>query len=146
MLIARTDSDAPKHQGIIYFAIDMHQPGIEVRPLREMTGRAMFNEVFLTDARVADDAIDRRAQRRLGGRQHDARVRARRSRIGRRPRRRQRGDRRARSPVTSTMRAGDFVASKRGVGGGAQFRGAGRLLIDLAKSTGGSTTRRFART
>ena len=57
MLIARTDSDVPKHQGISYFAIDMHQPGIEVRPLREMTGRAMFNEVFLTDARVGDDAI-----------------------------------------------------------------------------------------
>ena len=57
MLIARTDSDVPKHQGISYFAIDMHQPGIEVRPLREMTGRAMFNEVFLTEARVGDDAI-----------------------------------------------------------------------------------------
>ena len=56
MLIARTDPDAPKHRGISYFAIDMHQPGVEVRPLREMTGRALFNEVFLTEARVADDA------------------------------------------------------------------------------------------
>jgi len=52
MLIARTAPDAPKHQGISYFAIDMHQPGVEVRPLREMTGHAMFNETFLTDARV----------------------------------------------------------------------------------------------
>jgi alkylation response protein AidB-like acyl-CoA dehydrogenase len=57
MLIARTDTDVPKHQGITYFAIDMHQPGIEVRPLKEMTSHALFNEVFLSDARVSDDAL-----------------------------------------------------------------------------------------
>jgi alkylation response protein AidB-like acyl-CoA dehydrogenase len=56
MLLARTNPDVPKHQGISYFALDMLQPGVEVRPLREMTGRALFNEVFISDARVRDDA------------------------------------------------------------------------------------------
>ena len=54
MLIARTDADLPKHQGITYFGIDMHQDGMDVRPLKEMTGRAMFNEVFMSDVRVPD--------------------------------------------------------------------------------------------
>ncbi len=57
MLLARTDVDVPKHRGISYFAVEMDQPGVDVRPLREMTGRALFNEVFLTDARVHDDAL-----------------------------------------------------------------------------------------
>jgi alkylation response protein AidB-like acyl-CoA dehydrogenase len=57
MLIARTDPDAPKHRGISWFALDMHQPGVDVRPLREMTGHSLFNEVFLTDATVADNAL-----------------------------------------------------------------------------------------
>jgi alkylation response protein AidB-like acyl-CoA dehydrogenase len=57
MLLARTDPEVPKHQGISYFALEMHQPGVDVRPLKEMTGHALFNEVFMTDARVADAAL-----------------------------------------------------------------------------------------
>ncbi len=57
MLVCRTDASVPKHRGISYFVIEMDQPGIEVRPLREMTGKALFNEVFITDARVPDDAL-----------------------------------------------------------------------------------------
>jgi alkylation response protein AidB-like acyl-CoA dehydrogenase len=56
MLIARTDPQQPKHAGISYFAFEMDQPGVDVRPLTEMTGRAIFNEVFLDDCRV--DAAD----------------------------------------------------------------------------------------
>jgi alkylation response protein AidB-like acyl-CoA dehydrogenase len=56
MLLARTNPEAPKHQGITWFALDMHQPGVEVRPLKEMTGHTMFSEVFFTDAVVRDSA------------------------------------------------------------------------------------------
>ncbi len=57
MLLARTNPDVPKHQGISYFAFNMLQDGVDVRPLKEMTGHALFNEVFITDARVDDSAL-----------------------------------------------------------------------------------------
>ena len=74
LLLARTDWDVPKHQGITAFVLPMRQPGVTVRPLRQMNGHSSFNEVFFDDA--SRGRRDRRAGRRLDGREGHARARA----------------------------------------------------------------------
>src|SRR5436305_8736047 len=136
MLIARTDQDVPKHQGITYFAVDMHQPGVDVRPLREMTGRALVNEVFLDEARVPDDAL-------IGGLNNGWAV-ANTTLMHERAGLGAGGGSAAGSAATPGTvagdlgkRVGDYVRSgggrRRGGGGGAggMFGAAGTLLIDL---------------
>jgi alkylation response protein AidB-like acyl-CoA dehydrogenase len=57
MLVARTDQDAPKHQGLTYFLMDMEQDAVQVRPLRQITGEAEFNELFMEEAAIPDENV-----------------------------------------------------------------------------------------
>jgi alkylation response protein AidB-like acyl-CoA dehydrogenase len=140
MLLARTDPDVAKHQGITYFAVDMHQPGIEIRPLRELTGRAMFNEVFMTEARVPADAM-------IGGLNNgwavaNTTLMFERSGLGAGG-----GSEGASAATPGTVagdlpkRVGDFVVprgTRRAGGGGPTglIGGASKLLVELAKGNG----------
>ena len=140
MLIARTNPDAPKHQGISYFALDMHQDGIDVRPLREITGRALFNEVFLTDARTHDDTV-------IGGLNNgwavaNTTLTFERAGLGAGG-----GSSAASAAIPGQvagqlpMRAGDFVPAsggrrRGGGGGGGMFGSAERMLVGLARDNG----------
>ncbi|MCC5953087.1 MAG: acyl-CoA dehydrogenase family protein [Acidimicrobiia bacterium] len=140
MLIARTDADLPKHKGITYFAIEMDQDGVDIRPLREITGRALFNEVFLSDARVSDDAL-------IGGLNNgwavaNTTLAFERAGLGAGG-----GSAAASAAIPGQVmgqlgeRAGDFVSSggrRRGGGGGAagMMGGAHKLLVSLAQGNG----------
>ena len=141
MLIARTDPDVPKHQGITYFAIDMHQKGVEIRPLVEMTGHAMFNEVFMEEAVVPDSAL-------IGGLNNGWAV-ANTTLMNERAGLGSGGGHAAAGAATPgtvvndlAKRAGDFVAGgggKRrggGGGGGGMFGASYKLLVELAKGNG----------
>ncbi|HMJ78719.1 MAG TPA: acyl-CoA dehydrogenase family protein [Iamia sp.] len=137
MLIARTDPDAPKHKGITYFGIDMHQPGIEVVPLKEMTGQALFNEVFLTDARTpADSVIGDYGQ---GWIVANTTLAFERAGLGAGS-----GHAAASAATPGTVagdldkRAGDFVGTRRRGGGGGPggLAGAYGLILETAKATG----------
>jgi alkylation response protein AidB-like acyl-CoA dehydrogenase len=148
MLIARTDVDVPKHQGITYFALPMHQDSrVDVRPLKEITGRALFNEVFLEEARVGDDAM-------IGGLNNgwavtNTTLAFERAGLGAGG-----GSAAASAAVPGTVmghldrRAGDFVSARAdtkasntkkksgGGGGGAMFGAAEKMLVQLAQGNG----------
>lgn len=139
MLIARTDVDVPKHQGITYFGIDMHQTGLDIRPLREMTGHALFNEVFLDEARVPDANL-------IGGLNNgwavaNTTLANERAGLGAGG-----GHAAGSAAIPGTVmghlekRVGDFVSGPRrgggGGGGGSMFGAAEMLLVELAKGNG----------
>ena len=134
MLIARTNPEAPKHQGITYFACDMKQPGIDIRPLKEMTGRALFNEVFLTDARVEGNSMI--GDLNNGWAVANTTLNFERAGLG------SGGGHGGSTAIAGQIagdlhkRAGDFIGTRRGGGGGAQFAGAVGMLTKLAQATG----------
>jgi alkylation response protein AidB-like acyl-CoA dehydrogenase len=135
MLLARTDPEVPKHSGISYFGVDMHQPGMDVRPLREMTGRALFNEVFMTDVRVADADL-------IGGLNNgwavaNTTLANERAGLGAGG-----GNAAGGSAMPGTVagqldrRVGDFVGNARTRGGGVMGGRGSSMLVDLAKGLG----------
>ena len=140
MLLARTNPDAPKHQGITYFALDMHQDGVDVRPLKEMTGRALFNEVFISDATTTDDAVI--GELNGGWAVANTTLAFERSGLG------AGGGSAAGGMATPgtkagdlEKRAGDFVRGggnrrRSGEGGGALFGASNQLITELAKGNG----------
>ena len=98
LLLARSNPDAEKHKGLTYFVVDMHAPGVDVRPLRQMTGDAEFNEEFLTDVRIRRQRATERGRpglERRAGHPHEREGRDRQQR----PATRRRCDRQSRRVV-----------------------------------------------
>src|SRR5579862_9402957 len=134
MLLARTNADVPKHAGISYFAVEMDQPGMDIRPLREMTGRALFNEVFMTDVRVSDAML-------LGGRNNGWAV-ANTTLANERAGLGAGGGGAAGGAIPGTIagylerRVGDFANPERSAAGTALQGRSGTMLLDLARGLG----------
>lgn len=135
MLLARTDPDVPKHSGISYFCIEMAQDGMDIRPLREMTGRALFNEVFMTDVRVAD--VDLIGGLNNGWAVANTTLANERAGLG------AGGSGGVGSALPGSIagmldkRAGDFAGSGRSGGTGAAIAGRGSsMMVELAKGMG----------
>ena len=107
MLVARTDPDAPKHQGLTYFLMDMEQEGVEAKPLVQITGEGEFNEVFINEARIPDENVVGGVGNGWARGDHDADERARRARL--------RGDRRdPQQPRASSPRLAKEVREEGG--------------------------------
>jgi len=141
MLIARTNPTAPKHQGITWFAFDMHQPGADVRTLREMTGGAMFCEVFFSDAVVSD--ADRIGEVNNGWQVANTTLFHERSGMGAGAERGGIGPMARAGTVADDLskRAGDFVRAptgkkRAGVDGTQELTSPANVYIELARATG----------
>jgi len=136
MLLARTNVEVPKHKGISYFAFPMRQDGVDVRPLREMTGRALFCEVFFDDNRVHNDAL-------IGGLDNGWNV-ARTTLAVERQGIGGGGSAPASAAAPGTVaghlerRVGDFVGKAQGsaLGGGALFARSNKILLQAARERG----------
>ena len=106
ILVTRSDPDSERHAGLTYLLVDMHAPGVDVRPLRQITGEAEFNEIFFTDVEVPVENAVGDIGARLAGRDDDAAARARHARL--------RARRRAREPDPEADHAGEGEGRDRG--------------------------------
>ena len=102
ILVTRSDPESTRHAGLTYLIVDMHAPGVEVRPLRQITGEAEFNEIFFTGVEVPAENVLGEVGERLAGRDDDAPARARDARL------RAAGRTRGADPEARRARAGSW--------------------------------------